>query len=125
MNKSTRELGYEGESIAQQYLEKHGYQIIDNNFTVKGGEIDLIAYEGGYLVFIEVKNHSREDYGTMLQKINKKKQGRIAYAAKVYLARRGNMEIPCRFDVIAILNMPDGQKDIELIKDAFRVEYRV
>ncbi|MFC1478331.1 YraN family protein [Candidatus Margulisiibacteriota bacterium] len=125
MPKSTRELGYEGESLAEQYLLERGYQVIENNFTVHGGEIDLIAYEGGYLVFIEVKNHSREDYGTMLQKINKKKQSRIAYAAKVYLARRGNMEIHCRFDVVAILNRPDGEKDIELIKDAFRAEYRV
>jgi len=125
MSKSTRQLGYEGESLAEQYLKTHGYRILQKNFTVKGGEIDLIAKDGEYLVFVEVKSRSREDYGSVLERVDKKKQQRILYAAKVYLTRKGNLETLCRFDVVTILNQPDGSKNIELIRDAFQMAYRV
>jgi putative endonuclease len=119
---STRALGYAGEQLAEQYLTERGYRILERNYTVKHGEIDLIAQEGETLVFIEVKSHSREDYGTMLSRVNRSKQKKIIFAARCFLVRYGNREIPCRFDVLAILNQPGGTKRIELIKDAFRWE---
>ncbi|MFA5928745.1 MAG: YraN family protein [Candidatus Margulisiibacteriota bacterium] len=122
MPKSHRAIGYEGESAAEAYLLEQGYTILEKNFTTKHGEIDIVAKEGDYLVFVEVKNHSREDYGTMLEKINAKKQQRIIFAARCYLKRANDMDIPCRFDVVTILNKQNGTPQMELIKDAFRVE---
>jgi putative endonuclease len=119
---TTREIGYEGEAQAETYLESQGYQIIERNYTLKGGEIDLIAWDGPTLCFIEVKHHSREDYGTMLERINKSKQKKIIFVARVYLSRKGNPDCLCRFDVVTILRRPEGDHRIELIKDAFRWE---
>jgi len=125
MNKTNREIGYEGEALAEEYLIQHGYTIIQKNYTVKGGEIDIIANEGGYLVFIEVKHHSKADYGTMLEKINLKKQQNIIYTAKVYITQRKLLDCSCRFDVVTIERQSSGEKKVELIQDAFQVEYRV
>lgn len=125
MSNSSRAIGYEGESLAEQYLLVQGYAILEKNYTVKGGEIDIIARDGNYLVFVEVKNHSREDYGTMLEKINKEKQQNIIYTAKIYLTKNRLLDYPCRFDVVTISQLADRSKKIELIQDAFQVEYRV
>ena len=125
MNQTNREIGYEGEALAEDYLIQHGYKILQKNYTVKGGEIDIIAKDGDYLVFIEVKHHSKADYGSMLEKINLKKQQNIIYAAKVYITQRGLIDSPCRFDVVTIERQAGGVKKVELIQDAFQVEYRV
>ena len=125
MNRTTREIGYEGESLAETYLTEQGYSILEKNFAVKGAEIDLIATEGASLVFIEVKHHSREDYGTMLDRVNAVKQKRIIFAARIYLSRRPNLDMNCRFDVLAIRSQPAGEKIFTLIKDAFRWDDRV
>ena len=61
----------------------------------------------------------------MLEKINLKKQQNIIYAAKVYITQRGLIDSPCRFDVVTIERQAGGVKKVELIQDAFQVEYRV
>jgi len=118
----SRNIGYEGELLAEKYLTSKGYQILQKNFTVKGAEIDIIAKDPPYVVFVEVKNYSREDYGSMLEKINKKKQQRIVFAAKVYLSRINALDTLVRFDVLTILKNLDNSNKITLIKDAFRNE---
>ncbi len=113
MNK--RALGTEYESRAAAYLTENGYRVLERNYRCKKGEIDLIAREKRYLVFLEVKYRSSSRDGTAAQAVDIRKQNRIIGAAKWYLMEHHLPENqPCRFDVIAI----DGSQ-ITLIKDAF------
>lgn len=118
VEKNNRALGYQGEDLAEIFLKDAGYKIIAKNFTVKGGEIDIIAFDDNFLVFIEVKNYTRQDYGLMVEKINFKKRRNIIYAAKQYIFKNKLENLNCRFDVITIFNR-NGKAKLDLIKNAF------
>ena len=101
--------------MAAEYLKTQGYEVLEQNFRCKMGEIDLIAKEGGTLVFAEVKYRSRSDYGYPSDAVDHKKQVRISNAAAFYLLKYyDTIQIPVRFDVIAIQG-----KQICLYKNAF------
>lgn len=96
-------------------MADQGYVILEKNYRCRTGEIDLIAKEGGYLVFIEVKFRSSAKSGDPAEAVDVKKIRRITGAARYYLLTHGYGEAtPCRFDVVAILC-----GEVRLIKDAF------
>ena len=113
MNK--REVGSGKERMAAEYLTSCGYRIREMNYFCKAGEIDIIAEEGGYLCFIEVKFRSDAASGYPEDAVDIRKAKRITRSALFYMNSEGLPDdIPCRFDVVAILG-----KDITLIKNAF------
>lgn len=113
MNK--RRLGAAYEELAAEYLEKKGYRILERNFRCRAGEIDLIAIDGRYLVFVEVKYRRDASMGTAAEAVDFRKQNVIRKAATWYLSIRQIPEnTPCRFDVMGITG-----KEVCLIKDAF------
>lgn len=100
----TRSLGAEKERMAAEYLEKNGYHIIERNFYSRFGELDLIAEEGGCLVFCEVKYRAGTGKGYPEEAVTASKLKRMRKTAEYYCLRnRISAELPCRFDVIAIL----------------------
>lgn len=110
-----RELGKEKELAAAEYLAGRGYRILEHNFFCRAGEIDLIAREGSYLVFIEVKYRKNGAFGSPEEAVTKGKQRVIAEVARYYLLKNGYPQNTlCRFDVVAIA----GQ-EIHLIINAF------
>lgn len=112
---NNRQTGTDYEREAACFLEKQGYRILEQNYWCRGGEIDLIAEKDGYLVFVEVKYRKAETYGSPFDAVDVKKQRRILYAARRYLAWKGYPEdTPCRFDVVGI----DGAH-MEVLADAF------
>lgn len=113
MNK--RQTGSAYEAIAADYLRAKGYEILKQNYRCKSGEIDLIARDGRYLVFVEVKYRATGESGSASAAVNYKKQRIISRVAAFYLLQnRLSEETPCRFDVVAI----DGER-VTLYKDAF------
>ena len=99
-------------------LQSCGYKILQYNFYTRIGEIDIVAKEGEYYVFVEVKYRSTDDYGMPEEAIDYRKQKRIIAASRYYLMKQGVPEnVPCRFDVVCILG-----KKYKIIKDAFHVE---
>ena len=82
---SSKRTGLYYETQAAVFLEKQGYQILERNFRCPAGEIDLIAKEGGYLCFVEVKYRSERETGTPEEAVDAKKQKRISRAALYYL----------------------------------------
>lgn len=113
--KNSRAIGRQYEQLAAVYLEKRGYQILERNFSCRQGEIDLIARDGKYLVFIEVKYRATKESGNPAEAIDKRKQGRLTRAAEYYLYRSGyGQEQSCRFDAVVILG-----EEITLICNAF------
>ena len=112
---NTRRFGIIGEKIAQGYLGKNGYEIIDTNFYTKRGEIDIIAKKDNCIVFIEVKTRTNLRYGTPAMSVNSNKMNHIKFAAKVFLALNKFKEYMIRFDVIEIL-IRDGKCKVNHIE---------
>ena len=97
------------------FLEKRGLQIREKNFRCRSGEIDLIAQDERYLVFVEVKYRKNGRSGSSFAAVGREKQRIISRVAMFFLAVHGYREFPpCRFDVVGI----DGEK-IHWIKNAF------
>ena len=104
--KSTHELGVEGENAAAAYLTQRGYTILERNYRAKEGEIDLIALDGEVLVFVEVKMRTatpaQSKYGRPLRAVNAAKKERLRNAAKRYIADHSLIGKPARIDVMEI-----------------------
>lgn len=112
---NNRETGSRHELQAAACLTEQGYVILEKNYRCRTGEIDLIARDGSYLVFAEVKYRKDGGSGDPAEAVDLKKRQRIIGAARYYLLTHGyGDDIPCRFDVIAILG-----GEVRLIKDAF------
>lgn len=114
MNES-RAIGAEYEKKAAQYLEGLGYRILEKNFRCRMGEIDLIAKDGSYLVFIEVKYRKDIRMGEPQEAVGYRKQKKICRTASYYcMTHRIPPQQPCRFDVAACL-----AGEWKLIRNAF------
>ncbi|OGC24082.1 YraN family protein [candidate division WOR-1 bacterium RIFOXYB2_FULL_42_35] len=121
MGKESYLLGKEGEQIAQRYLSEQGFRIIVTNFRSAQGEIDLVAQDGDFLVFVEVKSYSFRSYGTPVGAITKNKKRSLIHAARTYIVRHNIKDIYCRFDVLTIFNKQDGTQVIEHYRNAFTI----
>lgn len=99
-----RQLGFQYESMAAEYLITQGYEIMCQNFYSKFGEIDIIARDHEYIVFIEVKYRKTKQYGYPREAVTYKKRRHILRAAEYFLLTQVGMEQACRFDVIEILD---------------------
>ena len=113
-----RSLGNLGEELACGELERRGYVILARSYRTRVGEIDIVASDGPTIVFVEVKARANRQFGGPAAAVTMVKQRRIALMAADYLARRRLMDIPCRFDVVAI-EFDDGNPRIEVYPNAF------
>jgi putative endonuclease len=110
-----------GEDLAYRYLRGHGCTVVARNYQARSGagEIDLVAWEGGVLVFVEVKTRSSADFGAPDAAVDGEKQRRIAIAAREYAYRAQVDAARTRFDTVSvILGNPSR---IAWRRDAFRV----
>jgi len=114
----TRDIGDKGESLAKAFLEKEGLTFVEQNFTTKTGEIDLIMKEKQAYIFVEVRLRQVNDYVSALESITPQKQNRIKRTVILYLQQQALMDkVDCRIDVIAITQHNDTH-EIEWIKNA-------
>lgn len=107
-------LGRVGEKKAAEFLKKQGIKIIETNYKNVFGEIDIIAKDGEYTAFIEVKTRSGEEFGTPAEAVDDRKRQKYARIAKLYALEKGITDAPMRFDVIEV-----EEEKINHIKDAF------
>lgn len=96
-----RAIGARYEELAAAYLADKGCEIIQRNFRCRMGEIDLIARDGEYLVFVEVKYRSTDDFGGGEAAIHARKRQTIRKVAAFYL-QQTRSEAYCRFDAVII-----------------------
>ncbi len=111
---NNRKVGTDYEQAVGYYLEQQGYLILEYNYRCRLGEIDVIAVDGEYLVFCEVKYRQSNSKGSPLEAVDVRKQRTIYQCASYYLTVHKMNDMPCRFDVIGI----EGSR-ITHIKDAF------
>lgn len=110
-----RKVGAQKEELAAKYLEKEGMHIVERNFRARQGEIDLVGYHKGYLVFVEVKYRSSMVKGSALEAVGASKQRQICKVADYYryLHKLGSGTM-IRYDVVAIQG-----EEITWIQNAF------
>ena len=128
MTLKKKELGAKGENIAVSYLKSRGYRILERNYRIRLGEIDIIAEQGGHLVFIEVKTRSDNLFGSPFESVTVPKQRQLSKVALQYICKMGCYNRPARFDVVAVqLNKANSTKlqdtRIELMQNAFDLCY--
>jgi putative endonuclease len=113
-----KEEGELGEKIAAEYLKKQGFKIIDRNFRIRGGEIDIIALDGETLVFIEVKTRRSSEFGTPLEAITPWKLRALIKTAQFYKIKHPSLPESMRIDAVAVvLDNQNNAVSIELVKN--------
>jgi putative endonuclease len=95
-------LGASGERLATLALEREGYAMLARNWRCAYGEIDLVAEEGGELVFVEVKTRRGLSFGSPEEAVTLAKRRKLLASAQTYLAERGEEQRAYRFDVVAV-----------------------
>jgi putative endonuclease len=114
------ELGRRGEMLAASHLERAGYRLVASNFTLPVGrnmrgalvhaEIDIVAYEGATLCFVEVKTRASDWFAAPEANVDLRKQRQIARAARVYRRMFGLTGTPYRYDVVSVI-LPAADRD--------------
>ena len=111
---NTHIVGVKGEELAKTYLIKNKYKILEQNYTTKLGEIDIIAQFKNIVVFVEVKQRQSARFGLPREAVTPYKQQKIRRVAQLYLLKSGLNNANCRFDSIDILG-----EEITHIENAF------
>ena len=116
-----------GETYAAAYLEQLGYRLVAANFTLPVGrnrrgaiinaEIDLVAYEGDTLCFVEVKSRTSDWFAPPQVNVDLRKRRQITRAARVYRQMLGLEKEPHRYDVVTVVFNDDSPPQIELLRN--------
>lgn len=108
-----------GEDLAHRHLRRHGCTIVARNYRTRSGsgEIDIVAWQGETLVFVEVKTRDSREFGAPGRAVDADKEQHLRTAAGDYARRAGIEWVRTRFDVVSVVLDPPG---IEWIRGAFR-----
>lgn len=109
--------GRESELLGVEFLRASGYRIAATSYRTQDGEVDIIAWDGDVLTFVEVKSLSGA--GSPQDAVGTRKRQRIIRAAKTYIAKRRLHETPCRFDILAVTRRRGSEPEFRLLRDAF------
>src|SRR5690242_4066906 len=108
--------GRESELLGIQYLRSLGYRVVASSYRTQDGEVDVIAWDGEVLTFVEVKSLSAA--GSPEDAVGARKRQRVIRAAKTYFANRRLHEKPCRFDILAVTRRRGSKPEFRLLRDA-------
>jgi putative endonuclease len=114
-----RQRGQQGEQLAVVYLQQNGYRIQERNYRHRRGEIDIIAWDGSTLVFVEVKTKVQSGFGLPQEMVDRRKQHTLVYGAMMYVQQHRIRHTALRFDVIAIRMPREGAPEVTHIQEAF------
>jgi putative endonuclease len=117
MNRKTT--GMIGEKLAADFLSKQGYSIIEKNYRCKEGEVDIIAKDGEYLVFIEVRTKNSRAFGSPEESVTKRKKEHLRNVAARYQENHDGLPVQWRIDFVAVeLDRAGKPSRLEVIKNA-------
>lgn len=120
-NRDRLHLGKTGEKLAQAYIQREGYKILELNYRKPFGEVDIIALHQGVIVFIEVKTRRSDHYGNPFEAVGRHKQGQLVKIAQDYLIGKGLTDSAARFDVVGVRLREDDTPQITIITNAFEL----
>jgi putative endonuclease len=111
--------GLIGERLAVDFLSKQGYEIVEANYRCKEGEVDIIARDGDYLVFVEVRAKSGGMFGSPEESVTARKKEHLKNVAARYRETHEGLPIQWRIDFVAVeLDREGTPRRIEVIKNA-------
>jgi putative endonuclease len=113
-------LGREGERIAELFLKKKGYRLVERNYRCAAGELDLIVLDRRVIVFVEVKTRTGSGCGTPMEAVEFRKQHKMIRTAEFFLNAKKLTQREARFDVVGI-SWPGAEPLIEHIENAFEL----
>ena len=115
----TTEIGRRGEQVVCQFLCNRGYEIIQQNFCVRGGEIDIIAQNKTDLAFVEVKTRKPGSLVSGYEAVTKSKQNRLIYAAALWCEAHPEQTRQPRFDVAVVIMRGKVVLSVDYLEQAF------
>ena len=115
---SKKETGQRGERLAAHFLRSRGYTILETNFRVREGELDIVARKEEFLVFVEVRTRRGTALGTPEESVTPRKKEKLIALAHTYLEAHPAPEQPWRIDVVAVELGPGSNTKIRLIENA-------
>ncbi|MFV0364430.1 MAG: YraN family protein [Suipraeoptans sp.] len=115
-NKNNRATGQQYEQIALEYLFKNNYRILETNYVCRFGEVDIIARDGSYIVFVEVKYRRNRMSGFGFEAVDIRKQKKLSMCMHYFIMEKKIHNMNYRFDVISI-----DAHDIRHYTDAFSI----
>lgn len=121
-NRKKADPGVQGEKLAAKWYRKKGGTILEQNFRTRQGEIDLIVWDGEFLIFAEVKTRAENAIAAPREFVTPAKQKRLILAAKGYLMQNPQAEnLRLRFDVVEVVLAEKGRPKLQCIENAFTV----
>ena len=121
MSDYRQKLGRKGEELAAKHLLGKGYKILEKNYRRFRGEIDLIAKDKNYLVFVEVKTARSISFGPPVYRVDKRKKRQLGKIARAYYQHHKLYDQDSRFDIVTVTFVED-KVEIEHIINAFWLE---
>ena len=125
MTKYRKSLGKFGEDLVRKHLKKSGCRILEQNYQIKMGEIDLIVEDARTVVFVEVKTRTSSAYGSPFDAVTPLKQRQMSKVALEYLGRNHLHDRPARFDVASVQVEDGSPPKLEIIQNAFELCYGI
>ena len=113
-SKQRQGVGRRGEELAAAYLQELGYELIARNWRTRAGELDIIAFEKGVLVFLEVKTRGSRQFGEPWEFVDREKQQILRRTAEEFIADQDLGDYAYRFDIISVVGT-----DVEHFRNAF------
>jgi len=114
-----RGVGKFGEQVAARFLRRRGYRILYQNWRCFLGEIDVVAKDRGFLVFVEIKTRTSGAFGSGCAAVGWAKQQKLIRLSRVFMKRYGLADVPCRIDIVSIdMDRDNRLLGCELIRDA-------
>ncbi len=120
MVKTTRDIGNNGEDIAAAYLESKDWIVLDRNYFFEKAEVDIVATDRNYIVFVEVKTRSGTYFGRPEEYVTPEKEKNIKKAAEAWIYERKMETAVVRFDIISVVQKGNEAPEITHFEDAFR-----
>lgn len=118
MSAARQALGELGERIAERWLKRRGWRIVQRRFRSGHRDIDLVVERDGLVAFVEVKARTGDRFGGPVEAVNWRKQRELGRSARVWVDRHGRRDDAYRFDVIGVL-VAAGRVRIRHVPDAF------
>lgn len=119
MSDHNRKVGEAGEELACSYLETKDYTILERNYAFERSEVDIVAFDGKQIIFVEVKTRTNTSHGRPEDAVTPDKMRSIFKAAEAWLYERKMDGSPVRFDVISILREGGAAPDFRHFEGAF------
>ena len=114
-----RVVGRSGEDAAAAWYEAAGYEVLDRNWRVREGELDLVVRDASTIAFCEVKTRRGDAFGTPAEAVTVRKQQRLRILAARWLRDHGSGGATLRFDVAAVRPTGRGGWNVDVVTNAF------